>query len=911
MSDGRGRVICASGAGGFQWYFHVNLLVFVIIFNFLNLPNYAQCASTSPDNQPVKICAMDGCNCTVLAHRWTNVKCVFAADQEVELGEGSVPADAIEVEVSNCRELRIQAGAFTGGIQLRRVHVSGVNNVVAKGQAFHNVSAPNPMFEVSECESVVLESHAFKNSLGPMSVSIARCKHVRIKPNVFLKLLKFTIKDVPKLTISSNAFKFEPLAHERHGAATQIFFQSVNIQELPTMAFPSTAMEVRMDNLEATVIRKDAFSATNILKVAISNATIGTIETGAFNGRTLIDNLEFVDVSVGRIKSAALVAPVTNFTIQYSRVNEMETDAINAVAATVTLNNNEFQNIARNAITLDKWSHIAIHQNLFHSIENDSISVRIIENSATVNEFIFTENHIINALPGSLRFATQFQSSGGSRIGGNYFAEKCNCNLDGWMKKLSGDNASVDILMSSSLCEIDETLEKCFKVPLGRLGMRNFTSVICGEGKPHIVCEKPASKPEPSVSPPSVGPHVYPRQKGYFDVEMSDSEQLEREKRIILIICASAALCVMLVILMFGVFYVRRRGACPKLTSGPFSGLASWMSPTNGMTAATSARSISRMSVNEYAGLRTETRVLDLEVPPDDDTNIAEDGLYAYTENKATQTLPEELTEEYLKDLRDRLDDPDNYSEARDMIEHLYDLIKVEESCNNNNNNRIGGSDAQGVYHDVVVRPRGRGGVPRPSASVGTRVPSLDKLLPSPVGPRSQIVEYSEPRDSKASDQNHLYAELLGDETVPSTSRLSQPVLATLAGRAQHPLPPEVSNAVDDGKTIDGVQKSAGGQGARRGSNGDQGKSQTRPLSFLKALGESILGSSASKNQQKRPNAPLLCEYAEPSDAASHLYSELSEPQTHTASRPPSKMANRPLPTKPGDHNETTPINNA
>lgn len=27
------------------------------------------------------ICSMDGCNCTVKAHRWINVKCVFSDDQ--------------------------------------------------------------------------------------------------------------------------------------------------------------------------------------------------------------------------------------------------------------------------------------------------------------------------------------------------------------------------------------------------------------------------------------------------------------------------------------------------------------------------------------------------------------------------------------------------------------------------------------------------------------------------------------------------------------------------------------------------------------------------------------------------------------------------------------------------------------
>lgn len=74
-----------------------------------------------------------------------------------------------------------------------------------------------------------------------------------------------------------------------------------------------------MNNIEAKVIRKDAFYAMNILNVKISNATIDTIETGAFNGRTLIVNLEFADVNIARIKSGALAAPVTNFTIRWSR----------------------------------------------------------------------------------------------------------------------------------------------------------------------------------------------------------------------------------------------------------------------------------------------------------------------------------------------------------------------------------------------------------------------------------------------------------------------------------------------------------------------------------------------------------------------------------------------------------------
>lgn len=141
----------------------------------------------------------------------------------------------MEVEVSRCRELRIQSGAFTGGAPLKRVHMSGIYSVVAKRQAFQNLTAPNTHLEVSECNSVVLESHAFKNARGTVSVSISRCKHVAIKPNAFSWLLWINVREVPDLELSSNAFKFEPPQYGRHGPATKVINNS--IQKIKTIFF--------------------------------------------------------------------------------------------------------------------------------------------------------------------------------------------------------------------------------------------------------------------------------------------------------------------------------------------------------------------------------------------------------------------------------------------------------------------------------------------------------------------------------------------------------------------------------------------------------------------------------------------------------------------------------------------------
>lgn len=577
--------------------------------------------------------------------------------------------------------------------------------------------------------------------------------------------------------------------------------------------------------------------------------------------------------------------------------SKVDTGAINTSAATVTFTKNVFQHLSQGSIVLHQWNHIAIDENLFVDLESDAIKAEVGAASAPNFEFSFTGNRVQKARPGSLKFAAISQSVNSARVGNNYFNQQCNCNLEDWVRELTGRNSSVSWMMDSSYCEVDEFLKKCFNLREGFMAMRNFTQLICTQGQ-HINCEKPSPKPEPSVSPPSVGPHIYPRDKDYFNIER-ESEQLEREKRIIVIVCVVAVFVVVVVILTSGILYMRRRGVCPKLTSSPMMNLSSWLSSSNGMTAATSARSISRLSVHEYAGLHSETRILDVEQQTEGAEDDDEEDGNMYIEDKATQTLPEELTEEYLRNLREQLNDPDNYSQARDMIEHLYDLIKVEESCNNNNDRQPASDREENAYD--VIRPRVKKprGATKPSVSIGTKAPSLENLLPNGI-PRPLITEYTQPRDQRTNDQNHLYAELPGDETMPSTSRLSQPILESLIGRAPQPLPPDVVNDHlvngNDRSPRNGYSYPEDCKSSQSPKLDSDCKSQsTKPMNFFKVFSGNLLGANGKTNN-KRPSS-LLCEYAEPSDVTAHLYSELPEPQQTSASS--SKMANRPLPTKP------------
>lgn len=163
------------------------------------------------------------------------------------------------------------------------------------------------------------------------------------------------------------------------------------------------------------------------------------------------------------------------------------------------------------------------------------------------------------------------------------------------------------------------------------------------------------------------------------------------------------------------------------------------------MSRTTSAHSLSPMSVHEYAVLQK---------PPASALGVR---VIVY-QDKGTQTVPEELTHEMLQTLRDKLDDPDDYAEARGMIEHLYDLIRVEETC-------CGGTGtswySSGGLDDMTSTITTKavtvgldaggsdddGGGGRDVVSVGTSAPSLDRLWP----PRINVHPSKQPTSSRDS----------------------------------------------------------------------------------------------------------------------------------------------------------------
>jgi len=546
------------------------------------------------------------------------------------------------------------------------------------------------------------------------------------------------------------------------------------------------------------------------------------------------------------------------FVLLLSRVSEVLEGAMNITVAKATFSNNVFEKILSRGFVLKSWNRIIMVDNTFQWLEAEAMNMPFETLPGVSNyEFSFAGNEVGRFNPGALRFTTEAKEGSTvirARLTDNRFTQVCHCNLLSWVKKMvTSEQEIVEEIFNTSSCTVDSVLARCFDVPQGFLNMRNYTELVCGSGNV-IVCEE-VSRGESAVSVV---------QSGNVDDTEVNPEQKVFGLIFIVVVCAVA-----IILVVTGILWLRKNGYCLQAQLMLLPTMTSWLTMfsnlficirTEGLVV---ARSISRLSMHEYTELQQQQQQQkqrhSLLVITDD--NISEGEVEQVPcEDKWTQTLPEELTKELLQSLQEKLDDPENYSEARDMIEHLYDLIKVEESCNNNNMpttscniEEYDGEDDN--LYDVIQAPS-----PLPprvcqnrskkttTCSVGTRAPSPDKLLSYAQArrkrPQAVLCDYVEPRDN----EQHLYTELPGG---------GAPSAATTPT-----------------------------------TNSGTPRSPTRPLSFLRVLGESILP-RVSVNIGGRVQ---LCEYAEPTDTAVHVYTEV--PPTNI-SKFSSKMANRPLPTKP------------
>lgn len=436
----------------------------------------------------------------------------------------------------------------------------------------------------------------------------------------------------------------------------------------------------------------------------------------------------------------------------------MNTGAINITVASVVIRDTEFNQLMERSIELSSWNKLHMEKNKFDEVvPNAIVALDTLTHEQSGHHLTFIENEIETAHPNSLKFIGQAQKHTAYSVvyKQNYFGKTCYCNISNWLHEVLASEDSEPYKMDS-YCTVDEFLARCFNEPEQNILFKKFLDGVCQKDSVTFHCVSYVRKADGSST--EIKNPRFPH-KNKHDQLISD-----RDKKVIGIVVVTCLGCVVIVMIISFIRWMRRKGYCINVKNllissntscGSFCERICTCGVVNGLD---NARSISRLSVNEYSErhcLNEPTRIHDVT-----QESTIHDELVP-TVDKTTQTLPEELTKELLENLKERLESPENYTEARETIEHLYVLTKLEENRNAMSPKLI--NVEENIYELPFQNTTPRiGKNNKQMVSIGTRTPSLDKLLPlSPYNRQTALVhEYFEPKDFAV----HLYAEIANNE---------------------------------------------------------------------------------------------------------------------------------------------------
>ncbi|KAI5730451.1 hypothetical protein M8J76_013782 [Diaphorina citri] len=630
-----------------------------------------------------------------------------------------------------------------------------------------------------------------------IAIELNNINELNISPLTFNKknwghLKKIKFRNINKLNVLTQYYGISSLVH----------FENVTIPEISSNAFPILS-ELRIVSCNIRVIRSKAFGALDISSISIENTSIQHVENGAFCERSLLNNLRLDHVYLKTLDSNAILSGINNLSIQHSNITDIYHGGINNTVATVQLSNNIISNVKQNGIIINGWNYIVMENNTFKTLQTNAISIYCTHLSKDML-FEFVGNALGEIKSNSLNFDfnleeinTKDNNTKGLkrtvRIDENYFVKTCDCDFFNFLKNAVNSDI-VQLLYETSFCNINHALSQCFNKPEGLLNIKNFTDTICVQ---HVICNT-------KTNIETTKTRMFPGLTSTFDLVFDGNEN---EDLLVRYACAALVILMLVILLCIACLYIRQNRVLSKVKSNVFMNIYSKMFTRN---SSDKCQSKTKMFTNDYSELNKNLKIEMSDITLDSQIH----GEHIYV-NKATQTLPEELTQELLQNLRFKLEDPNEYCLARDMIEHLYDLIKIEESCNNNvystrpDNHYMASVIADptdNIYDEIEIRPnradtstssskhpkyrsqfdvgQSRSNVlstfqrnmsspdrtlspsiiknKKKFVSVGTRVPSPDKLLPYDFPPNIRTVtlldEYQMPRDNKSS---YIYSELI------------------------------------------------------------------------------------------------------------------------------------------------------
>ncbi|CAH0703735.1 unnamed protein product [Spodoptera exigua] len=784
----------------------------------------------------IGVCNLDYCTCTPDAHpSWKIVNCTLRRDQKLDIFEGDLPETTTDLIVSGAGVLMFGANSLSRLRDARRIYITGAEIVFLRSYAASNLDVLYLHLDVENCDVLRLEEKAFANIKGPLSVTIENCDTVSTEGQAFSWLLNMNITNVGSLQLGPGSFTLDPTASNvgEHGPGMSIRMKNISLPAIPAQTFGSSAAEIVLENVKINEIFAGAFSANTYNIVMALNSSVQNIDEDAFSQRSLINNLYFFGCKIQQIASRAVQSAVGNLNISYTIIENMNTGAINITVASVVIRDTEFNQLMERSIELSSWNNLQMERNSFDElVPNAIVALDTLTHEQSGHRLTFIENEVETAHPNSLKFIGQATANGAYTVvyKDNYYGKTCYCNISNWLDEVLGTESS-EPYKSESHCTVDEFLARCFNEPEQNILFDKFLDGICKQDSLTFHCESYMRKAD-GTSTEIKNPRFPHKNK-------QDQIISERDKKVIGIVIVTCLGCVVIVMIISFVRWMRRKGYCINvknllISSNSSCGTFCERICTCGVvTGLDNARSISRLSVNEYSErhcLNEPTRVQDI---------IQESTLQdeiVPTEDKTTQTLPEELTKELLENLKERLENPENYVEARETIEHLYVLTKLEENRNAMVPKLIN------VEENIYELPFQNttpfiGKNKKQMVSIGTRTPSLDKLLPlSPYNRQTALVhEYFEPKDLAV----HLYAEIANNEKEKRTLLGNMPDVVA-------------EQAVPRGPYLRAVREKM------NSSSGSQVSSPTKTLNNSSgSRGMSTIKSTSSNTSAKMINRPL------------------------------------------------------
>lgn len=274
-----------------------------------------------------------------------------------------------------------------------------------------------------------------------------------------------------------------------------------------------------------------------------------------------------------------------------------------------------------------------------------------------------------------------------SHFENNNFKHTCHCDIDGWLEDILGSKCSS--FARTNFCFVDSLLAACYDVEKGPAYIRNFTDTMCLNEKNELNCK------------------TYSVDANVVNNELVDDNNSQLIFGLVLgLVLIIAVSGTVVILLIHGGLWLKRKGYC------------------------------ARFQNFQYRVEEESTEVEDIMV----------------TQEKIPENnLPEELSQELLQTLREKLEDPLTYNEAREMIERLYDHFIIEDSYTNNNR-----EEETHLYEELGnLNPQMDDKPARPFSFLRL-IEERFNLTPE----QPKVCEYSEPTDAEI----HLYSELPNKE---------------------------------------------------------------------------------------------------------------------------------------------------